>query len=587
MLYNGPDYNHQTPQMQPIIITPMFRYLLYLIVFLTSTSTFAQVAPEPASGITAKSSVEADSYMAVAANPLAAQVGKDILGKGGSAVDAAIAMQLVLNVVEPQSSGIGGGGFMLYYDARKEKLFSYDGRETAPSGANETMFLSTDGSPLPFLDAVQSGSSVGVPGLLRMFQTAYDKHGTLPWDELFAPAIALAKEGVALSPRLHAVIENTRHLPKNMVFFNAKGQLKPVGSILKYPALAKTLEIIAKQGPDAFYEGKIADAITHTVNTAGGTLNAKDLKNYSAISREPVCGHYHGYKICGMGPPSSGGITVLQILGMVEYFDLATMKPDSSAAAHLILEASRLAYADRNYYIGDSDFVTTPTTELLDPEYLRQRAALINPTTTSGTATPGKLFHRFAAMEEDFERKSTTHISGVDYEGNMVSMTTSIEHAFGSTLTTNGFLLNNQLTDFSFTPEVDGVKVANRVQAGKRPRSSMSPMIIFDKDGKPVMLIGSPGGARIIPYVAQTIIGVLDWKMDIQQAVSQPHYLNMNGQTELEKGQKLEALAEGLKKMGHDIVWRDLNSGLHGIVIDEKKLHGGADPRREGVAVGG
>ncbi|MGI9296844.1 MAG: gamma-glutamyltransferase [Gammaproteobacteria bacterium] len=539
-------------------------------------------------------SARAEKMMIAAANPHAAAAGLEILKRGGSAADAAIAAQMVLNVVEPQSSGIGGGAFMLYWHAADESLHTFDGRETAPAAADENLFA-PGGEKMKWRDAVVGGRAVGAPGLLAMLETAHRKHGRLPWAELFAPAIQIAENGFAVSPRLSESIANEsekgglgRYAAARKYFFTAEGKPLPPGTILKNPELADTFRKIAAGGARAFYEGEIARAIVAAVRGAAdnpGALSESDLQNYRAKTRPPVCLPYRKYKVCGMGPPTSGGLTVLQILKILENFDLSEIPPMSAAAAHLFSQAARLAYADRAMHIADSDFHPVPVARLLDSEYLKSRARLISPARDMGKAAPG--FANDSAAGVSPAQPSTTHLSVADKYGNVLSMTSSIENAFGSTLMARGFLLNNQLTDFSFAAAgEDGEKIANRVQANKRPRSSMSPMIVFDEDGAPLLAAGSPGGSRIINYVARSLIAVLDWNLDAQGAASLPHYVNRNGATDLEKGTAAEKLRGDLEKMGHKINIRPLVSGLHLIHFTDGELHGGADLRREGVAIG-
>ena len=536
-------------------------------------------------------------FMVSTANPYASRVAREVLMSGGGAIDAAVAAQLVLNLVEPQSSGIGGGAFLLHYSAESGEIDAYDGRETAPEAASATMFMRPDRTPRSFPDAAIGGLAVGVPGLVRMLELAHRAHGRLDWARLFAPAIALAEEGFAVSPRLHGFVAGDEYLRGDAAaaayFYGADGVARPVGSILRNPAFAATLRAIARDGADAFYEGAIATAIVRAVQGFApnpGRMRTSDLARYRAKRRPPLCAPYRQWLVCGMPPPTSGGITVLQILGMLERFELGALAPQSAITIHLITEASRLAYADRNAYIADEDFVAVPKGPLLDPRYLAARAGLISPARSLGTARPG--------LEEDQATGtppagdsprgvSTTHLSIVDGDGDVVAMTSSIETVFGSRLMVGGFLLNNQLTDFSFRPEVDGRPVANRVEAGKRPRSSMAPSLVFDGAGRFVMAIGSPGGARIIPYVAKTIIGVLDWGLDIQTAIDLPNFTNLNGATDLEEGTALTAVVRPLESKGHTVRLRPLVSGLHGIVAtDDGGLEGGADGRREGLVLG-
>ncbi|MFQ5783976.1 MAG: gamma-glutamyltransferase [Alphaproteobacteria bacterium] len=540
--------------------------------------------------------VRAGRDMIVAANPYAARAGLEILRAGGSAIDAAIAAQMVLNLVEPQSSGIGGGGFLLHYEAKSGEVLAYDGRETAPAAATSALFLDGDGTPLRFLDAVIGGRSVGVPGLLAMLELAHRRHGRLPWERLFEPAIALAEAGFAISPRLHELIARTPGVgafpAARRYFLEPDFEARQVGARLFNRAFADTLRRIAKGGAAAFYRGPIAADIAAAVGGAlrnPGRLTENDLTRYQARVRAPVCAPYRAWRVCGVGPPSSGGITVLQILGILEHFDLAGLAPGSAEAVHLISEASRLAYADRARYLADDDFVAVPVRGLLDRSYLAGRAARIDPGRSLGRASAGEppanagLRGAAGAGTEGF---STTHLSVVDGEGNAVALTSSIESAFGSRLMVRGFLLNNQLTDFSFRPSAAGAPVANRVEPGKRPRSSMAPTMVFDRHGRLVMALGSPGGSRIIAYVVQALVAALDWGLDVQRAVSLPHHANRNGATELEAGTALVGLEAALVARGHEVRKRPLNSGLHAIAVTADGLEGGADPRREGVALG-
>ncbi len=537
----------------------------------------------------------AERAMVAAANPWAVDAGIDILRGGGSAVDAAIAAQLVLNLVEPQSSGIGGGAFLLYYDAAAGSVRAYDGRETAPMSATPDLFI-VDGKPMKFFDAVVGGKSVGIPGLVALLQLAHKRHGQLPWKRLFTPAIHLADHGFAVSPRLHALIERDKHLKTfetaRAYFYGADEEPRPAGWLLRNPPFGETLRQIAENA-SGFYDGDIADQIIATVGGAPrhpATLTRKDFAGYRAHQREPVCAPYRNHTVCGMPPPTSGGVTVLQILGTLERFDMASLAPGSPRAVHLISEASRLAFADRGRYMADADFVSVPVRGLLDRDYLASRAALIRESESMGRATPGEPPGRRTrrwADDASLELPSTTHLSVVDAGGNAVSMTSSVENAFGSRLMAGGFLLNNQLTDFSFLAVRDGVPIANRVEPGKRPRSSMSPTLVLNADGSFRLAIGSPGGSRIIPYVAKTIVAVLDWGLDVQAAINLPHHTNRNGSTDLEDGTAIAAIAPDLEVLGHQVKVRGLNSGLHGIERSPGgTLRGGADPRREGVARG-
>jgi len=566
-----------------------------VLVACAASQLCAQPAPEPATPVARKQLVTAEHFMVVAAHPLAARAGYDAIRRGGSAVDAAIAAQLVLNLVEPQSSGIGGGGFLLHYTAREGKLSAYDGRETAPTAAKPERFLDTSGRPLDWPAAVISGKSVGVPGLLRLLELAHRKHGRLALAELFEPATKLAEQGFPISPRLHALVAADRFLRLDenarRYFYLPDGAAKPIGALLRNPEFAAVLKRITLGGADAFYRGEIARDIAVAVRKhkrAPGDIAEADLSAYAAKEREPLCGAYRRWKVCGMAPPSSGGFAVLQILKILERFDLRALKPDSVEAVHLFAEAGRLAYADRNLYIADPDFVAAPLAALLDPRYLDSRAKLIDTRRSMGRARAGDPAGIAAGygIVEPLELSATTHVSVVDAEGNAVAMTTSVEAAFGNRQMVRGFLLNNQLTDFSWAPEEGGKPVANRVEGGKRPRSSMAPTMVFDEKGKLYMVIGSPGGHSIINYVASTLVNVLDWNMDIQKAIDSPRVGSRNGPTELEQGTKLERLAPELERMGHAVRIRPETSGLHGIVRTPRGWSGGADPRREGVALG-
>ena len=559
-------------------------------------------SPELPAGWTPKRPVATRHDMVAAANPLAVAAGHDILTQGGTVVDAAIAVQMVLNLVEPQSSGIGGGAFMLFHNGRNGLLTAYDGRETAPSAAKPDRFLDRDGKPVEFYDAVVGGKSVGVPGTLRMLELAHRQYGKLPWAKLFDAAIGLAERGFAVSPRLHAAIVGETHLTQDRArayFFNPDGTPLAVGQILKNPAFAETLRRVAAEGADALYKGDIARDVVETTrshSTNPGDITEADLASYKAKVREPVCGRYRAYRICGMPPPSSGGITLLEILGMLEPFDLKALGAQSLIAVHLFSEAGSLAYADRNVYLADPDFVPAPP-ELTDPAYLRDRSALIRFDSSLGRATAGapparpadgkKVARANFGVGEALELPSTSHISIVDKYGNALAMTTTIEDAFGSRLMTRGgFLLNNELTDFSFLPVDEGRPVANRVEAGKRPRSSMAPTIVYDAKGNVYMVAGSPGGSAIINYVAKTLVGVLDWNLDPQAAIDLPNVGSRNGPVELEKDTSAVALEPKLKALGHDTEVMVHTSGLQAIVRTRTGWIGGADPRREGTVAG-
>ncbi|MGE3175961.1 MAG: gamma-glutamyltransferase [Vicinamibacterales bacterium] len=567
--------------------------------------------PELPSGWTPKTTQFATRDMVAAANPLAVEAGVTILGQGGSALDAAIAVQMMLTLVEPQSSGIGGGAFLLHYDGKAKTLLGYDGRETAPAAATPDQFM-TLGTPLPFLDAVTGGLSVGTPGVVSMMAMAHAKHGTLPWAALFQPAIDLAEKGFPISPRLYTALAGTaerlcREKAVAAHYLKPDCTPKDEGSLLKNPELAATLRAIAKDGPKAFYSGPIAEAIVNAVRshpTNPGRLTLQDLASYTPTMREPICGPYRGLRICGMPPESSGTVAVLQTLGILEHFDVPTLAPNSLDAVHLISEAYRLAYADRQKYVGDPDFVSVPVAGMLDPGYLKQRSTLIRMDRTMGVPTAGTpAGAEPRGLDDALALPSTSHVSIVDKDGNMVAMTTTIENGFGSLQMVKGFMLNNQLTDFSLSPsDAEGRPVANRVEPGKRPRSSMVPSFVFNASGDVEAIVGSPGGSNIIQNVEKTLVGLIDWKLDIQAAIDLPNFgAQTSATTEMEKGTVLAALQPGLAARGHTVSVVDINSGLQGIVFNgmrggrpapfakapgKGRWAGGADPRREGTAKG-
>lgn len=559
--------------------------------------TALPVSPAVAAAQAAKDAgtpVTAQTYMVAAANPLAVQAGVDVLAEGGTAADALVAVQTVLGLVEPQSSGLGGGAFLVYFDAASQTLTTLDGRETAPLNATPTLFLNDDGEPMGFFDAVVGGRSVGTPGTPALLGEVHALWGNQPWAGLFDGAIDLAVDGFAVSPRLAGLIErDADRLSQYAVtadYFLPGGAPLQVGAVLQNPAYAKTLRTLAVGGADAFYTGQIAADIEETVQQFAanpGVLSQADLAIYQIRERPPVCVSYRAHDVCGMGPPSSGALTVGQILGMLEGFDLAALGPDSPESWRLIGDASRLAFADRGRFMADSDFVPMPTAGLVDPAYLATRAEALTGDGALEDVAPGNPAFDHAlnwADDQSLELPSTSHISIVDSFGNVASMTTTIENAFGSRLMVHGFLLNNELTDFSFRTHVDGVAIANAIAPGKRPRSSMAPTIVM-KDGAPVIAIGSPGGSRIIGYTAKSIIAMLDWGLNVQEAVSLPHAVNRFGSFDVEQDTAAADLAPALEAMGYEVNIRDLNSGLHAIAIGAG-LQGGADPRREGIALG-
>ncbi|MCA0929209.1 gamma-glutamyltransferase [Ruegeria profundi] len=538
--------------------------------------------------------VRSDNWMVAAAHPLAAEAGAKVLRAGGSAADAMVAVQVVLGLVEPQSSGLGGGAFLVWYDAATGTLTTLDGRETAPLEANHRLFLDKDGEPLQFFDAVVGGLSVGTPGTPALMEDAHRRWGRSPWPGLFQDGIRLAEEGFLVSPRLASLVEadseRLSRFPATAEYFLPGGEPLQQGQRLMNPDYAETLRVLASEGSAGFYGGEIAAGIVSTVRNAPGNpgvLSGVDLALYQVIEREPVCAAYRSFEVCGMGPPSSGALTVGQILGMLNDYDLAAMGPEDANAWRLIGDASRLAFADRGRYMADHDFVPMPTQGLVDPDYLSERSQLLNTEGALTEVAPGNPEFDHASNWADdvsLELPSTSHISIVDQYGNVLSMTTTIENGFGSRLMTNGFLLNNELTDFSFKTHSNGVPIANRLEPGKRPRSSMSPTIVM-QDNAPVLAIGSPGGSRIIGYVAKSIIAWADWDMDVQQALSLPHLVNRFGTYDVEQGTAAEGFLDSLIELGYEVNPRDLTSGLHAIEIGEG-LIGGADPRREGIALG-
>ena len=587
----------------PIVMkSSVFKHFRVAVAAISIVAYSAQVyplraqeeVPEAATGRTAAKSGTAKSYMVAAANPLAAKAGVDILAAGGSAADAAIAVQLVLNIVEPQSSGIGGGAFALYWDAKAGKVASYDGREMSPAAAEENRFLTKDGKVMGRQQAIVGGKSVGVPGVLRLLEMLHKQHGKLAWAKLFEPPIAIADKGFAISPRLYELLASDSAFENNPVarafYYQPDGKPKAVGTVLKNPEFAKVLRAIASKGADAFYTGTIAADIVKTVTTATNNpadMTLADLESYKAIERPAVCGPYRTFKICSMGPPSSGAVGVIQTLGILSAFDLSAMGPNSATAEHLLIEAGRLALADRAVYLADPDKISVPTQALIAPDYLKQRAALVSVDKRMPEAEAGKVpvkgsLNLITAPSP--ELPSTSHFSIVDADGNALAMTTSVEAQFGSRLMVDGFILNNQLTDFSYQDVAENRTVANRVEGGKRPRSSMSPTIVFNKDGKFEMALGSPLGAAIVGLVAKTLVAMIDWQMTPADAAAAPGALFFGNGVLIEK--ELEPMKPALEALGHRISVGEYASGIHVIRATPDGYIGGADPRREGVVLG-
>lgn len=594
------------------------RSVLLTCLALSASAATAQeaadaVAPEgqSAAGITAISEavatsfaardagqvVEAENWMIAAANPYAVEAGAGILRQGGTAADAMVAVQTVLGLVEPQSSGLGGGAFLVWFDAKTGEVTTLDARETAPLAATPRLFQDETGAPLKFFDAVVGGRSVGTPGTPALLEAAHRKWGQANWASLFDAGIALAEEGFEVSPRMAGAIardaDRLGRFAATADYFLPGGSPLAAGDLLTNTDYAEVLRTLAEKGGEGFYTGPIAADIVRTVQTAAGNpgvLSAIDLALYEVKERRASCASYRSFEVCGMGPPSSGALTVGQILGMLGGYDLAALGADNPEAWRLIGDASRLAFADRGRYMADSDFVPVPAKGLVDPGYLAERGALLAGDGALAEVAPGKPEFDHAGLsprwaeDDSIEFPSTSHISIVDQYGNVLSMTTTIENGFGSRLMSNGFLLNNELTDFSFRSHRDGVPIANRLEPGKRPRSSMAPTIVL-QEGKPVLAIGSPGGSRIIGYVATAIIAWADWGLNVQQALSLPHAVNRFGTYDLEAGTAAVEMEAALTESGYEVNIRDLNSGLHAIEIGAT-LKGGADPRREGIALG-
>jgi gamma-glutamyltranspeptidase/glutathione hydrolase len=521
--------------------------------------------------------------MVAAAHPLAVETGLDVLRRGGTAIDAAVAMQMVLGVVEPHASGIGGGGFLLHYDAQTGRSVAYDGRETAPAGAKPDMFLGPDGKPIEFRHAVVSGMSVGVPGAVPMLELAHREHGKRSWAELFQPAIALARDGAPVALRLAGALDRLKAFVAEdamarSIYFNADGTPMRAGETMINRPLAETMELIAREGAAGLMRGPIADEIVARVkaHVRPGTLEPADFASYAPLKREPVCAPYRVWLVCGMGPPSSGGVAILQMLALLEPFEIHREQPNRARALHLIAEASRLAFADRVRYLGDPGFVDVPVRGLLAPSYMTERRKLMSPDRSMGPQP----------VEAGYPERGTSHLTIVDRFGNAVSFTSTIEATFGNQTMVRGFFLNNELTDFAAPPEHDGRLHANRVQGGKRPRSSMAPTFVFDAERRLVAALGSAGGARIIGDTLQALIGVLDWNLSMQDAIDLARVTNLTGVTELEDTAAMREAAERLRGLGHQVQLRRHEGGLAGIRRQGTGWDGGADRRRDGVAKG-
>lgn len=549
-------------------------------------------APEQGTGLTAQKLVEAKEFMAASANPWATQAGYEVLKRGGSAADALVAMQTTLSLTEPQSSGLGGGAFLVYWDNQAKKLTTFDARETAPKAATPALFLDEQGKPLEFMTAVVGGRSVGVPGIPKLMEDIHKRYGKLAWGSLFDLPVKLAENGFEVSPRMAKSIEqNAEYLaryPQTAAYFLPNGKPLAAGTVLKNPEFAQTVRLLAKEGSAPFYHGQPAQEMVKTITGAAdnpGQITLADFKNYRVIERTPVCAPYREFEICGMGAPSSGGIALWQIFGILQQQNLKAMGAENIHSWRWLGEASRVAFADRERYVADPDFVNVPLKALLNQDYLKQRADAVRASEKAAEKVEAGQFNAKYAQGRAPELPSTSHISIVDKYGNVASMTTSIENAFGSTLMANGYLLNNELTDFAFNPAANGQTVANSVAGGKRPRSSMAPTIVM-KNGEPYMAVGSPGGSRIIGYVAKTLVAHIDWGMDIQTAISLPNMLNRGSAYEIEQDTAAAGKAAVLEQLGYKVQVRDLNSGVQGIVIGKNGLQGGADPRREGKVMG-
>lgn len=595
MMFRTTARSHSTWNRRLFLVAALFAWQT-----LSATGTLAQrqlFEPEATTTRTEGSLARAKTFMVTTSSRPASEAGRDMLRAGGSAVDAAIAAQLVLGLVEPQSSGLGGGAFLLHWDKAAKSLVAYDGRETAPATAKPDRFLK-DGRPMPFETAVRSGLSIGTPGLVRLLKAAHDKHGKLPWARLFEPAIRLAEGGFTVTPRLHLLLRLTGidafDETARAYFFDNGGSPLAAGTIVKNAAYASTLRAIAERGPDGFYAGDVAEAVLRAVARApnvAGDLTVADLAGYAVIERQAVCAPYRVYRVCGMGPPSSGGTAIAQILHLIEPFDLGRVTDGRLPAhgVHLILEAQKLAYADRGRYLADPAFVPVPS-GLIDPAYLAERRKLIDPAKAMPPPPPGLppgVAKRAFGTDATLETTGTSHVSVIDADGNAVAMTTTIEGVFGSGVMAAGFLLNNELTDFSFLPiDAEGQAIANRVEGGKRPRSTMSPTIVFDDKGDVFAVLGSPGGGRIILFVTKALVALMDWKLDAYQASSLMNFGSMGEGADIETDWQSIMTGLRLRGYGHAVHADLMNSGLNILAVRGGTLEGASDPRREGAALG-
>jgi gamma-glutamyltranspeptidase/glutathione hydrolase len=601
---------------QLVILSSFFLFALFFTTNCEDQERQSEISyrvpepPEISTGYQEKPGWAASEFAVASANPISTDAGYQIIQAGGNAVDAAIAVQLVLTLVEPQSSGIGGGAFFLFWDG--EEIHALNGREVAPSGANEELFLDETGEPLPYRDAVRSGKSVGVPGTLALMNAIHQRFGSLPWSQLLEPAITLAEKGFNITPRLHGLLADDESLKKNELarsfYYDEEGNAHPVGYLLKNPALAEILRHVSEEGISAFYEGQVAQDISARIQAheRPGSMTIKDLAGYQNLDleTEEMCNNWKSYKICGFPPPASGHLAIMQILGIMENLE----EPDvsfqdsipSSQWLHHYLEAAKLAFADRNQYVADERFVEPPGDSwqsMLDSTYLAKRAQLIQSNSSMRQAEPGTPggMQSMYGIQKTQPEFGTSHISIVDREGNVVSMTTTIESGFGSRIMSDGgtglpggFMLNNELTDFSLSPtDENGNPIANRVEPGKRPRSSMAPSLVFDREtGEFLAAVGSPGGTSIIHYTAKAIVGMYDWNLNAQEAIDLPNFGNYNGPSVLEEGRFPEELIKELESMGHEIVVRPMTSGIQAIQKTKTGYFGGADPRREGIVMG-